>query len=598
METTKKLNETPLIERMTDNQTYVIVDDQGNVSRIKDVAKEYVTETELTDFIKPYDERITTNQTDIVSTKTDVLDLETYIDIVTPKNTEKGELVHITDALPLPTFENKIDGNVEQETTTGKNLLPYPYKDTTKTTNGITFTDNKDGTITANGTATADAIFIIRASTDELASFIEGTNYILSGCFNDDSSVTYNNAPYYIANEWSGIKNYNTKGSQFTYNNISFIRDFKIVIKSGTTVSNLVFKPMIRLATITDDTYEPFTGGQASPNPEYPQEVEVIEGDLSYKVNGRNLFDKAQTFTKPYDYWVLPVNLKPNTSYTLSAILKGTKLTNIIFAIAPSGDRYSDFSSTMKIVILYGTGDISNKTITTDSNWTSPKLVVFANSQAILNSIFDNYDIQLEQNSTATEYEPYQEQIVYLDLKGNFIGKINDDIRDYLVTDKKKYWLVKNVGKVVLNGSENWTTNNSWNYTNTGIYILNQNPKTTEQVYSDRFFFYRSAHVNDVNGEVGIVWGNTLAFRISNTLVSDTNDFKTWLSTHNTTVLYQLAEPKIINLGTLPEPIKTFEGVNNIQLLANLDTEIEVVYAQDVKKYIDSKLAEISAQII
>lgn len=33
-----------------------------------------------------------------------------------------------------------------------KNLLPYPYYETTITRNGVTFTDNRDGTITANGT--------------------------------------------------------------------------------------------------------------------------------------------------------------------------------------------------------------------------------------------------------------------------------------------------------------------------------------------------------------------------------------------------------------------------------------------------------------
>jgi hypothetical protein len=41
----------------------------------------------------------------------------------------------------------------------GKNLIPYPYYDTTRTTNGITFTDNGDGSITVKGTATADAYF-------------------------------------------------------------------------------------------------------------------------------------------------------------------------------------------------------------------------------------------------------------------------------------------------------------------------------------------------------------------------------------------------------------------------------------------------------
>ena len=45
------------------------------------------------------------------------------LDVITPKNTAKGELVHITDALGLPTFETKTSGNVEQKTTTGKIYL-------------------------------------------------------------------------------------------------------------------------------------------------------------------------------------------------------------------------------------------------------------------------------------------------------------------------------------------------------------------------------------------------------------------------------------------------------------------------------------------
>ena len=63
-------------------------------------------------------------------------------------------------------------------------------------------------------------------------------------------------------------------------------------------------------------------------------------------------------------------------------------------------------------------------------------------------------------------------------------------------------------------------------------------------------------------------------------------------------VYYILAEPYTIELGELENTIKTFEGVNNIQLLSNIPTEIEVKYAVDLKKYTDNKLAEISAQII
>lgn len=37
-----------------------------------------------------------------------------------------------------------------------QNLIKYPFASTTKIVNGVTFTDNDDGTITVNGTATAD----------------------------------------------------------------------------------------------------------------------------------------------------------------------------------------------------------------------------------------------------------------------------------------------------------------------------------------------------------------------------------------------------------------------------------------------------------
>lgn len=48
-------------------------------------------------------------------------------------------------------------------TVCGKNLIPYPYIEKTKTENGITFTDNGDGTITLDGTPTAYAEFSLNS---------------------------------------------------------------------------------------------------------------------------------------------------------------------------------------------------------------------------------------------------------------------------------------------------------------------------------------------------------------------------------------------------------------------------------------------------
>lgn len=58
-------------------------------------------------------------------------------------------------------------------TVCGKNLIPYPYFFTTKTINGVTFTDNGDGSITIDGTATANAVFYLVAKQN---------NYTLDKC--------------------------------------------------------------------------------------------------------------------------------------------------------------------------------------------------------------------------------------------------------------------------------------------------------------------------------------------------------------------------------------------------------------------------------
>ena len=58
----------------------------------------------------------------------------------------------------------------------GSNLIPYPYTDTTKTENGITFTDNGDRSITINGTATGPSY--------------SSTTFVLVGTASADSPFT------------------------------------------------------------------------------------------------------------------------------------------------------------------------------------------------------------------------------------------------------------------------------------------------------------------------------------------------------------------------------------------------------------------------
>ena len=72
-----------------------------------------------------------------------------------------GNNVLVTDSANEPLKGMRVFGKSEQNTISGNQLIPYPYSNTTKTVNGITFTDEGDGWISISGTSTAEATFML-----------------------------------------------------------------------------------------------------------------------------------------------------------------------------------------------------------------------------------------------------------------------------------------------------------------------------------------------------------------------------------------------------------------------------------------------------
>lgn len=138
-----------------------------------------------------------------------------------------------------------------------KNILPFPYVETTKTMNGITFTVNDDGTITVDGTCTANNTYISlleKAKWSDYQKFV-GKMLTLSGCIDGGS-----NEAYYI-NFWGfnsagSLRDYG-KGATGVFNPTGNF-GMTISIQSGATFKNAVFKPMLRLASINSNTYTPY----------------------------------------------------------------------------------------------------------------------------------------------------------------------------------------------------------------------------------------------------------------------------------------------------------------------------------------------------
>ena len=153
------------------------------------------------------------------------------------------------------------------------NLLPNNA--TSQTINGITFTVNDDGTILVNGTNTS-------------------TNWTKLTILSDYSNIPINEGSYLLSCEGCGqqqgtnlifglYKKGDTRvtGYQVIDNDLYDINvtrsnvticSCELAIATNCTVDNVVFKPMLRLASITDSTYEQY-------GKKYPITEEITNSD-------------------------------------------------------------------------------------------------------------------------------------------------------------------------------------------------------------------------------------------------------------------------------------------------------------------------------
>lgn len=133
-----------------------------------------------------------------------------------------------------------------------KNMLPYPYASSSAVNMGITWTDNGDGTITANGTSTD------RVQLDLGSVLLKAGTYIVSQGFLADNKGAMMFLNYPENDSTIFVDLMNKTSAEFT-----LLNDTQVVVKievrtAGVTVSNVVFKPMIRRAEILDETWEPY----------------------------------------------------------------------------------------------------------------------------------------------------------------------------------------------------------------------------------------------------------------------------------------------------------------------------------------------------
>lgn len=182
--------------------------------------------------------------------------------------------IHVEDSSLNELKELEVEGVCEQETTTGKNLLPNKIQ--SKTVNGITCTNNNDGTVTLNGTTTAKT-YLVPSSKDFISLSLDRSYTFSANTYNNISYALYHGSAELFFWDVTSDKTFSATGS---FDNVRP----QINIESGITLNNVIVKFQLEKGS-TATEYEPYTGGQASPSPDYTQEIKTITDSLSMTSN-------------------------------------------------------------------------------------------------------------------------------------------------------------------------------------------------------------------------------------------------------------------------------------------------------------------------
>jgi len=186
-------------------------------------------------------------------------------------------------ALPyMPYFSGLKNAFFKEIVSTGRNLIPYPYYDTTKTENGVTFTLNDDYSVTANGTNTSNtnAEFIFVDNGDRCF-FPKGTYTINTNFNGENSTLACYVQRYKMDTSFDKTLVYPYSGSVTFENDTDGLLLVRIVIGAGDTVNNVTMKPMLNYGS-SALSYEPYTQSVLS----LPEAVELTEYDTAYPETG------------------------------------------------------------------------------------------------------------------------------------------------------------------------------------------------------------------------------------------------------------------------------------------------------------------------
>lgn len=334
-----------------------------------------------------------------------------------PKVTATGQGLTISNVQNGLLDDFKMIGvDLEQDTTTGKNLFD---KDNA---NIITAYIGDSYNWTFSGSAICYRINC-KPNTSYTISCANSNETIFRGSVTDSEDIptSGNNLSIY-----STVRR--TNNSPITVNTGANAKYVLVQLSNTQYLTSLETLQVEEGSSVT--SYEPYTGGIASPNPDYPQEIKVVEGRQVITDKGKNLFDKNNaniltgfladggTFNSTTGYKTLYISCNNSSTYTIQ------KTSGSFFRVA----EFENIPANGDNWITRTKDDNANVITFTTTTGNYLAVTYFKSSDTVTEQEMLN-SIQIEENSSATDYEPYYNPVSYnIDLHGKnyFDGQYED----------------------------------------------------------------------------------------------------------------------------------------------------------------------------
>lgn len=501
-----------------------------------------------------------------------------------PKVTGTGTTFTIANTKKAK-MNNTLKGNTEQTTYNGNQLVDF--NNMTVSNASYTF-ENDVLTVSATGSnynrIGYDITDVIKNNPNKIlkfsyesfdvSQFTSSSNTLIQFRVVNNGTTSYagllnktgTSSTYTVPSDTSGITN---AIIQIYANNTS---------TENNTSQATITKPLIYFDN--NNTYEPYVGGISSPNPNYPQDIRVVKGDNTINIIGKNLLDTSKKLdgyafdnstnkiisSSTYELYYIPI--KAGETYISSSEL-GTSSGNIAYAYC------NEFPQLNTSVVSRTTSDIS---ILNGGTFTAPSEVKYLLIRIIKSSqTLNNW--QIEKGSTATTYKPHQEQSYVFYLEDLELCKIGD-YQDYIYKSNNTWYKYKAIGKVVLDGSEEGWNVRQGNNTNLYVYYLLNNLvqnsiKDSENCLSNYFIVDNTSGLIQKDGGFRIAEYssiNRIWLCVNSNIATTISNFKSWLSTYNTTVYYVLETPVSIEITDL----ETIEQLNSLENAISYNNETNI----------------------